>query len=132
MEKLRSPEDGEQRATARDVLATETAWLEQAWLRTPGGSQQVNPTTTPAIVSPRDSSQRRLGEIQKETLSKTVRSSDRLWSALTERDLAIWGEGACVENRIARTPRTSMGATQKLMGGPNVDLVLLCACAYAQ
>ena len=37
-----------------------------------------------------------------------------------------------MENRIARTPRTSMGATQKLMGGPNVDLVLLCACAYAQ
>ena len=50
------------------------------------------------------------GELQRETLSKTVGGTGRLWIALTERDFVFWGEVEHAEN----WPRTwcfSVGGT---------------------
>ena len=47
------------------------------------------------IVSLGDFSQHYLEEIQKDILSKTVRSTDRLWPDITERLSDFWGGGAC-------------------------------------
>ena len=73
---------------AREVLAPETAWWEQACLRLKisGGCEDSSPPQPYVIISPQGSSQSHPGEIQRETLSKTVRGSDRSWPALTERD----------------------------------------------
>ena len=74
-------------------------------------------------------------ERSREKLSKTVRGSDRLWLALIERNLVIFGEGKHVENAL-RAWCCSVGATQTLLKEElrrdsrlGRDPVL--ACAYA-
>ena len=64
------------------------------------------------------SSQYRLGKIQRETLSKTVRDSEKRWPALTVKNGMFWGDAECVENRTPRDQCYSMGGhTETLLKG---------------
>ena len=78
-----------------EVLAAETAWWAQAHLklRIAQGSGDSNLSPPHVIVSLQDCYQCYLGEIQRETISKTVRGSGRWWPALTERDCDFGGGG---------------------------------------
>ena len=77
------------------MLVAGIVWLEQAYLRLriTGGGSESTPPLPRVIVALRDSSQSHLGEIQRETLSKTVGGSGRLWPALTVRDSGLFVEG---------------------------------------
>ena len=106
------------------MQAPETAWWEQVCLRLKiaGGSRVTTPSLPCAIVEPRGSCQSYPGEIQRETLSKTVGGTIRSWPTLTMRDCDIWGR---IENKNPRDWRYSMRAIQKLLKGmPRWDLRL--------
>ena len=78
------------------------------------------------------------GEIQRETSSKTVGGSGRLWPALTEILFVISGVGEHIENRSPRARYHSVEATQKLLKEELRRLkslqgtVLVCMCAHVQ
>ena len=107
--RLRSHKLLEQRETVLWMLTPETAWQEQALLREWGQHPNIALCYSITVgLFPGHP-----GEIQKETLSKTVRGSDSQWPTLTERDSVIFTERECMENRPLRAQCCSMGATQK-------------------
>ena len=113
---VQEPQALGQREMAKEVLATATAWQEQACPRLIISERSGDSTHTlpHVIVWLRDSSQHLLGEIWRETLCKTIRGSGRQWPALTKRDSVILGEEEHKENRPLRAQCCSVGTTQKL------------------
>ena len=107
---------GAMSSRGKEVLAAEMVWQEQAHpsLRITGGNGESTPPLPCVMVSLQDSSPCQPGETQKESLSKTVRDSDKLWPALTGGDFVLLGEGKYLEIRPPRACGCSVRATQKL------------------
>lgn len=109
--------DGQRGAGPRNsVVGVRLPKAEYLWRE-----QGQHPINSPCYGIAAGSSQHHPRKIHRETLCKTARGSDRVWSELTVRDSVIWGDGEC-ENSAPPPPCPglwccSVQATQKVSVG---------------